>query len=130
MPPHPVAPDPTIQPRRERILRAAVVSNCGGGAEWARDHVLRLLVQEYVAGAVDFSGEIVGATMVGVQFDHQPTVRLLDSFGIRAGRETEDRVGFLDTHVPACRARPRAVPAAAGTFSGELVAPLRVNTVE
>src|ERR1700730_16707638 len=80
-------------------------------------------VQQHVAGAVDLGGEIVGAAVVGVQFDHQAAVRVLDRVGVGSGRETEDGVGLLDTHVPACRPR---VPAAraCGALSGELVTPV------
>src|SRR6266566_2902053 len=53
------------------------------------------------AGAVDLGGEIVGAAVVGVQFDHQPAMRLLDRLGVGAGREAEDRIGLLDGHVAA-----------------------------
>src|SRR5215469_12421225 len=67
-----------------------------------------LFVQQYVTGAVDFGGEIAGAAVVRMEFDHQPAVRLLDGFGVGAGREAEDGIGLLDRHVAAAR------PSAAG----------------
>ena len=44
-------------------------------------------MQQHVAGAVDLGREIVGAAVVGVQFDHQTAMRLFDCFGIGAGGE-------------------------------------------
>src|SRR5579884_1172742 len=84
----------------------------------------RLPVQEHVAGAVDLGGEVVGAAVVGVQLHHQTVVRLLDRGGVGAGGEAEDRVGLLDGDVGAGGGAPAAV------FAADIVAPIRVATVE
>jgi hypothetical protein len=67
--------------------------------------------------------------VVGVQFGHQRAVRLPDRVWVGAGRETEDGVGLLDTHITARRPN---VPAAraCGALAGERVAPVRTDAVE
>src|SRR5690348_326572 len=67
----------------------------------ARVRNTALPLQEHVAGAVDFGGEIVGAAVIGVQFDHQSAVRLLDRLGIGPGRQAENGIGLVVTHVAA-----------------------------
>jgi len=83
------------------------------------------MVQQHIAGAVDLGRQIVRAAVIGVQFDHQPAMRLLDRFGVGAGREPEDGISLLDGHVAA--RRPSATARAAGALAGELVAPIGVE---
>src|SRR4030081_3653328 len=48
---------------------------CGSHGQTRTDPFRCLAVQQYVAGAVDLGGEIIGAAVIGVELLHQPAVR-------------------------------------------------------
>src|SRR5215831_15760475 len=91
-----------------------------------------LFVQQYVAGAVDFGGEIAGAAVVWMEFDHQAAMRLLDRLGVGAGREAEDGIGLLDRHVAAARPGAAGAPGPSRATPGptKFVAPIGTDAVE
>src|SRR5579875_77981 len=84
------------------------------------------LAEQHVAGAVDLSRKIVRAAMIGMQFDHQPAMRLLDLFDAGAGRKAEDRIGFLDADI----AGGGTGGAGARLRTSQPLAPIGVEAVE
>src|SRR5690349_8576526 len=59
-------------------------------------------------------------------------MRLLDRLCVGSWRQAQDRIGLFDAHVAACWlcAPATAASGAGGTFTAELIAPLRMHAVE
>ena len=63
--------------------------------------------QQNFSGLVDPGREVRRPPLVGMEFLHQPAIRLSDLVEARARLKPQDLVGFLFRHRARLRARPR-----------------------